>query len=206
MVPSSLRISQITDAGSSPARWARSQPASVWPARISTPPFCAVSGKMWPGVTMSSGRGVAADGHLHGARAVVRRDAGGDAGGGLDRDGEGGAVRGAVVAHHLLQAELAAALVGERQADQAAAVLGHEVDRLGGDEFGRHHEVTLVLAVLFVYQDDHLAGLDVGDDVGDRRSGSASFCAAFLAVLRAGGGSRVRPARLVPFHSSMRST
>ena len=45
----------MTDAGSSSASWARSQPASVWPARISTPPFCAVSGKMWPGVTMSSG-------------------------------------------------------------------------------------------------------------------------------------------------------
>ena len=25
------------------------QPASVWPARVSTPPGCAISGKMWPG-------------------------------------------------------------------------------------------------------------------------------------------------------------
>ncbi|MBV6476229.1 MAG: hypothetical protein MOGDAGHF_01814 [Rhodocyclaceae bacterium] len=55
MVPSSLRISQITAAGSQPASWARSQPASVWPARTSTPPFCAISGKMWPGWTMSAG-------------------------------------------------------------------------------------------------------------------------------------------------------
>ena len=35
---------------------ARSQPASVWPARISTPPSTACSGKMWPGWTRSSGR------------------------------------------------------------------------------------------------------------------------------------------------------
>ena len=60
MLPSSLRISQITAAGVSPAAAARSQPASVWPARISTPPFCAVSGKICPGCTMSSGRALRA--------------------------------------------------------------------------------------------------------------------------------------------------
>src|SRR5581483_8753934 len=55
MVPSSFRISQITAAGVRPASVARSQPASVWPARTSTPPPCAISGKMCPGWTMSSG-------------------------------------------------------------------------------------------------------------------------------------------------------
>ena len=34
----------------------RSQPASVCPARASTPPSCAMTGKMWPGCTRSSGR------------------------------------------------------------------------------------------------------------------------------------------------------
>ena len=38
MVPSSFRISTMTDAGSKPASRARSQPASVWPARTRTPP------------------------------------------------------------------------------------------------------------------------------------------------------------------------
>ncbi len=56
MVPSSFITSQITAAGSRPAMRARSQPASVWPARISTPPSCACSGKMWPGCTRSLGR------------------------------------------------------------------------------------------------------------------------------------------------------
>ena len=53
MVPSSFMISQITAAGEQPAMAARSQPASVWPARISTPPSTACNGKMWPGCTRS---------------------------------------------------------------------------------------------------------------------------------------------------------
>ena len=53
IVPSSFMISLITAAGVQPAIAARSQPASVCPARISTPPSCACSGKMWPGCTRS---------------------------------------------------------------------------------------------------------------------------------------------------------
>ena len=55
MVPSSLRISTITDAGSKPARRAKSHPASVCPARINTPPCSAINGKTWPGCTISPG-------------------------------------------------------------------------------------------------------------------------------------------------------
>ena len=51
IVPSSLRISTTTAA----ARRARSQPASVWPARVSTPPGSDISGKTWPGWTKSEG-------------------------------------------------------------------------------------------------------------------------------------------------------
>jgi ribosomal protein S12 methylthiotransferase accessory factor YcaO len=40
--------------GLSPALRAMSTAASVWPARTSTPPSRAISGKTWPGVTMSS--------------------------------------------------------------------------------------------------------------------------------------------------------
>ena len=52
-MPSGLRISQITLAGTSPLRRARSIPASVCPARVRTPPGCAIIGKTWPGVTIS---------------------------------------------------------------------------------------------------------------------------------------------------------
>ncbi len=55
MVPSGLRISQMTAAGVRPAMAVRSQPASVWPARTSTPPGTARTGKIWPGCTRSAG-------------------------------------------------------------------------------------------------------------------------------------------------------
>ena len=54
MLPSSRMISQMTPAGFSPARRAMSTAASVWPARTSTPPSRARSGKTWPGVAMSA--------------------------------------------------------------------------------------------------------------------------------------------------------
>ena len=55
IVPSSFMISQITPDGFSPASRAMSTAASVWPARTSTPPSRARSGKTWPGVAMSCG-------------------------------------------------------------------------------------------------------------------------------------------------------
>ena len=53
IAPSSRMISQMTPEGLSPARRARSTEASVWPARTSTPPLRARSGKTWPGRTRS---------------------------------------------------------------------------------------------------------------------------------------------------------
>ena len=111
-------------------------------------------------------------GDSDGQGAVVRRDAGGDAFGGLDGDGEVGAVPRAVLLDHRAQAETLRVLLGDRHADQAAAVLGEEIDLLGGDELGGEDEVALVLAVLVVDEDDGLAGADRGDDLGDRADGS----------------------------------
>ena len=91
-----------------------------------------------------------------------------DALAGLDRDREGGLERGLVLGGHQVEAELVAALVGEREADQAAAVLGHEVDRLGRGELGGHRQVALVLAVLVVADDDHPAAADLLDRFLDR--------------------------------------
>src|SRR5262249_27399015 len=54
-----------------------------------------------------------------------------------------------------------------READQAARVRRHEVDVLGRDELGREHEVALVLAILVVDQDHHLAGADLVEGAGD---------------------------------------
>ena len=61
IAPSSRIISQITPMGRQPASLTKSTAASVWPARCSTPPERARSGKMWPGCTRSSGTAVGDD-------------------------------------------------------------------------------------------------------------------------------------------------
>ena len=55
-VLSSLTTSQSTPTGDMPAARARSTAASVWPARLSTPPGRYRRGKMWPGRLRSVGR------------------------------------------------------------------------------------------------------------------------------------------------------
>lgn len=41
-------------------------------------------------------------------------------------------------------------MLGKRQADQSPAVLGHEIDRFRRDVFRRKREITLVLAITVV--------------------------------------------------------
>ena len=158
-------ISQITPEGLRPASRATSTAASVWPARTSTPPSRATSGKTWPGETICSGPFDGVDRDRDGARAVGGGDAGGDALARLDRGGEGGFEPGAVGPAHRLQAELVDPLLGQREADQAAAVLGHEVDRVGRRHLGGDDEIALILAVLVVDQDEHAAVARLVDDL-----------------------------------------
>ena len=99
--------------------------------------------------------------------AIVRRDAGRRHAARFDRDGERGLVDGRVVAHHLRDVQFVEPRARHRHADQSAGVLAHEVDRLGRDHLGRHDEIALVLAVLVVEHDDHLAGANVGDRLVD---------------------------------------
>jgi hypothetical protein len=119
-------------------------------------------GKDMAGAQQVLGAGRRVDGGQDGGGAVGGRDAGGGLAARLDRDREGGAERGGVVLDHQGELQLLAAVVGEGEADQAAPVAGHEVDRLGGDLVGRDGEVALVLAVLVVDDDDDppLAELD----------------------------------------------
>ena len=81
--------------------------------------------------------GIGADRRQHRHCAIRRRDAGGHALGGLDRQREIGAHRRAVVADHQRQIQLPAAFLGQRQADQAATETRHEIDGLGCREFRR---------------------------------------------------------------------
>ena len=64
---------------------------------------------------------------------------------------------GAVLLAHQRQAEFFDALLGQRQADQAAGVAGHEVDRIRGGELRRDDQVAFVFTVLIIDQDEHPA-------------------------------------------------
>ena len=73
---------------------------------------------------------------------------------------------------------------GQGKADQAAAVLGHEVDGVRGRHLGRDHQVALVLAVLVVDQDEHAAVARLFDDLFDRRTGTPKVDRAQRSLLR----------------------
>src|SRR5829696_3571413 len=145
IVPSSFMISQITPAGLNPASLARSTAASVWPARCSTPPGLARKGKTCPGITRSSGPVASSTATLQ-VWALSAAEM-------------------PVVMPSFASIEAVDDLPGHRQADEATTVDGHEVDVIRGYEFGGHGQIALVLPVLVVTHDDHLALLDVLDDL-----------------------------------------
>ena len=99
--------------------------------------------------------------------AVGGRDAGGDALAGLDGLSKGGAEARGVLLRHGEEAQVVGALLGEGEADEAAAVAGHEVDGFGSDVLGGQGQVALVLAVLVVDHDDHAARANFVERAGD---------------------------------------
>ena len=162
MVPSSFMISQITPLASNPAMRARSQAASVWPARASTPPGCAISGKMWPGLTMSSALAFFATAACTvRARSAAEMPVVTPSAASMETVNlvpKPEPLRGAISGSEQL-----AAFAGHGHADQAAGEARHEIDVLGGHALGGDNDVALVLAVLVIHEDDHLAGADVFD-------------------------------------------
>src|SRR5271166_503351 len=55
------------------------------------------------------------------------------------------------------------ALFGHRQANQPAAILGHEIDQFRGNFFGGESQIAFVLAILIVHHHDHAAGANLLD-------------------------------------------
>ena len=94
--------------------------------------------------------------------------------------------RDGVLRDHQRDLELVEPLRRHRQADQAAAVSRHEVDRLGRDLLGGDRQIALVLAILVVDDDDHPAGADRVDrvlDPGERTGASAAPLAISMRAL-----------------------
>src|SRR6266536_1984506 len=116
--------------------------------------------------------------------AGVGDHAGGDAKARVNGFAEGGAMDGSVDRRHEREVKLVAALLGEGQADQAAAVLGHEVDGVGRDFFGGHCEVALVFAVLVVNQYDHAALANLFDGFFDGGESGARVSHSGISLVR----------------------
>ena len=95
--------------------------------------------------------------NLHRPGSVMGRYARRDPLDGLDGHGECGRAPGPVIGHHRRQPKPVDLVAGERQADQATAIAGHEVDRFGRGEFGGDDQVAFIFAILVINQDHHAA-------------------------------------------------
>ena len=169
IVPSSFMISHTTPAGIRPASRARSTAASVWPARCSTPPGFARSGKTWPGCTRSCGTELGSIATwIVRARSCAEIPVETPSRASIETVNAvpSGVSLWSVIGRRL---ELVAALRRQAEADQPAPVRRHERDRLRRDELRRDRQVALVLAVGVVDDDDEAPRADVLDRLLDRR-------------------------------------
>jgi hypothetical protein len=92
---------------------------------------------------------------------------------GFDRDAERRLEARGVLRDHEGDFQLVQAPARHRHTDQAAPIPGHEVDHVRRDGRGGDGEITLVLAVLVVHDDDHLPRANRLDRVFDRGEGTA---------------------------------
>ena len=73
-----------------------------------------------------------------------------------------------VLRHHALQAELVGALIGYWDANQAAAVCRHEINRFRRHFLGTHDEIAFVLAIGIVGDNDHAPFRNVAQNIVNR--------------------------------------
>ena len=150
----------------------------MWPARRSTPPSLATSGKRWPGRTNSEGLVWGSRmAWIVRARSSARMPVWHETM--VDRDGVGGAMGRGVVVDHRVKLKPLGHFGQDGHAEQALAVGDHELDDFGRDLFGGDDEVAFVLAVFGVDDDDDAAigeslervfdgGVGVGHEAGSR--------------------------------------
>ena len=94
--------------------------------------------------------------------------------------------------------ELVGAILGQSEADQAAPVAGHEVDRVGSRHLRGNDEIALIFAVVVVDQDEHPAVARFVDDRfgPDQHFGVAALEQLFEPPKRVGGRIPVGGAEL----------
>ena len=155
MAPSSLTISQITPAGYTSARTARSTAASVWPRRSRTPPGGREAERRVraPEVLRLAARFSRGPDCL---RPVVGRNAGRDATAlQIDRDGERRPAKGGVFRRHRAQLQLIEPVARHSDTDQPPTVHSHEVTASGVNFAAAIVEVRLHFRVFIVDHDDN---------------------------------------------------
>ena len=150
-----FRIS--TPAGFRPAIRARSTAHSVCPARRSTPPSLATSGKRCPGPD-EVGRLALGIEDFADRFGPLRRGDASAAMAVIHRHGEGGAQGGGIVFDDGRQVQPLGHLGQDGHAELPPPVGDHEIDDFGRDLLGRADEIALVFAVLVVHRDDDAAG------------------------------------------------
>ena len=102
--------------------------------------------------------------NLDSARAVGGRDACGDALARLDQRARLFADEPSFSGLRKRDAELAHPLFRDSDRDDSASLARHEIDVVGSDEFGRHHEVAFGGLGLLGHHQDHLAFAQTSED------------------------------------------
>ena len=74
-----------------------------------------------------------------------------------------------VTHRHRRQLQVFTTFARQREANQAATELGHEIDGFGRHVVGREHQIAFVFAVFLVHQDDHAASGKFGYQLGNGR-------------------------------------
>ena len=124
-------------------------------------------GQNVPRTDHGGGRGSRVGEHVQSVRAVGRADSGRHLVGGIHADGVRGAAGVLVHGDHRRQVQPVRPLRGHRRAEESARPADRPREPFGGGELGREDDVSLVLAVLVVGDDDGLAGAQGVEGFGD---------------------------------------
>src|SRR5205814_2174240 len=114
-------------------------------------------------------------------RAIGRGDSRRNSAASFNRHRKSSAQTRSVVSYLWWQMQFVATLFSQWQANQAATLTCHEIDFVGRNHLRGAHEITFILAVLIVHDNDHAPFANVGGSV---RNGSECHLESEILILR----------------------
>ena len=150
--------------GAAPGQSSQVTPRFSMPSTHQHPTIDRLQGKNMAWLHQITGLSLGRNRCLHRAGTVCRTDAGGDTFSRFNRHRKRRAVHRAIACGHGRQAQVLTTLTRKRQANQATAKLGHEVNGFGTDVVRSQNQITLVFAVLFIDQNDHAASTHISNN------------------------------------------